>query len=116
MQVSDMEKKPEHASSTASAANNHQSGKSSVTLLLEDEFQHDLAAHVGDEQSGGSRDGPVHGLAPAPPAHVVAHEQAAEDEPRDDREDGLVGDREGFVEEPLGEERAGQQREREQHE
>src|SRR5512141_175936 len=94
MQVSDIEKKPEHISSAASAANNQLRGIPSVTrrpsAALQDQLEDDLAAHVREQQRGESRERPVHGLAPAPAAEIVAREQAAEDEPGDESEDRLV--------------------------
>src|SRR4051812_32470747 len=120
MQVSDIEKKPELARSVASASSSQPSGMLSVTAAsgaLEDQLEHHLAAHVGEQQRGEARERPVHGLASAPAAQVVSREQATEDEPRDEGEHHLVRrGLEGPAEELLREEHAAHEREGEQHE
>src|ERR1700694_2127151 len=120
MQVSDIEKKPSTARIAATVANSHPRSMSSVTpgasAALEDQFEDDLTADVGEQQEGESRERPVHRLAAAPAAEVVADQQAAEDEPGGDAEHGLVREGEGLAEQLLGEEDAAHQREREQHE
>src|SRR5688572_32205010 len=92
MLVSATEKKPEPSSSVASAANSQPRGIASTTLALEDQLEDHLAADVGQQQRGESREGPVHRRAPAPSAEVVPGEQAREDEPRQDPEHRLVRD------------------------
>src|SRR5689334_19356017 len=104
MQVSDMEKKPESARSATSAMKSQRSGTASVTggrlsAALEDELEDRLAAHVGEHQRGEARERPVHRRPSPPAAHVVADEEPAEDEPREDREDVLVREGEGLPEE-----------------
>src|SRR5512140_912410 len=120
MQVSDIEKKPENISSAASAPKSHPRGMVSVTrcasTALEDQLEDDLAAHVSEEQRRESGERPVHGLAAAPTAEIVAHQQAAEDPPRDESEDGLVVRLEWAPEELLGKEHPAHEREREQDE
>src|SRR5258705_10116956 len=120
-QVSDIAKKPENASSPASAKNSQVSGmwsvmRRAVLAALQDQLEHDLAADIGEEERRESGEHPVHGLAAAPPAEIVTREEAAEDEPRDDREYGLVRERERLAEELLGEEDAAHHGEREEHE
>src|SRR4051812_31698640 len=110
MQVSDMEKKPENMSSAARVANSQLRSMVSVTraasTALQDQLEHDLAAHVREEQRGESGERPVHRLAPAPAAEVVPIKQRAEDAPGDEPEDGLVVRLERAAEELLGEEDA----------
>src|SRR6266849_5888631 len=104
-QVSDMAKKPENASSPTRATNSQPRAISSVTCAstaLQDQLEHDLAADVGEEQRRESGERPVHRLAPAPAAEVVAGEEPAEDEPRDHREHDLVRKRERLAEHLLG--------------
>src|SRR5258708_23569063 len=113
-----MAKNAETASRPTSVANSQLSGKSSVKALAapEDELEDYLAAHVGEQQRGETRQRPAHRRAAAPAAQVVAGEQRAEDCPRQDGEEHLVGERERLDEELLGEERPAHDREREQNE
>src|SRR5258708_39469151 len=103
--VSAIAKKPDSASSPARAANSQPSEISSVTgtsAALEDQLEHDLAAHVGEQQRREPGEHPVHRLAAAPAAEMVPREQSPEDEPRDDREDRLVGELHRLAPEPPG--------------
>src|SRR3954464_13886681 len=108
MQVSDMEKKPESARSATSARKSQRSGTASVkevaSAALQDQLEDRLAAHVGEHQGREPGERPVHGRPPAPSARVVADQEPAEDEPREDREHVLVREREGLPEELLREE------------
>src|SRR5512142_658027 len=112
MQVSDMEKNPETASSAASATKSQRIGTESVTgsplAALQDQLEHGLAAHVREHERGEPGERPVHRGAPAPAPEEVPREESPEDEPREDREDVLVGEREGLAEELLGEEHPGE--------
>src|SRR6202171_4921496 len=118
--VSDIAKNPESASSPASAAKSQPRSMLSVKCETpsapEDQLEHDLAADEGEQQRRESGERPVHGDAPAPAAHVAAHEEPAEYEPRGDPEHRLVREREGLAEELLGEEDAAHEREGEEHE
>src|SRR3954467_9880590 len=91
---------------------------SSVTAsaALQDQLEHDLGADVREKQRDESGQRPVDGLPPAPAAEVVAPEEPAEDEPRDEGEHGLVVGLEGLAEELLGEEHPAHHGEREHHE
>src|SRR5258708_18027575 len=113
-----MAKNAETASRPTSVANSQLMGKSGVKAVAapEDELEDPLAAHVGEQQRGETRQRPAHRRAAAPAAQVVAGEQRAEDCPRQDGEEHLVGERERLAEELLGEERPAHDREREQNE
>src|SRR5260221_12939148 len=93
--VSDIANKRDSARRPARAANSQPSEISSDTgtsAALEDQLEHDLAAHVGEQQRREPGEHPVHRLAAAPAAEMEPREQSPEDEPRDDREDPLVGE------------------------
>src|SRR5258708_7774154 len=113
-----MAKNAETPSRPTSVANSQLIGKSPVKALAapEDELEDYLAAHVGEQQRGEPRQRPVHRRAAAPAAQVVAREQGAEDAPRHDAEEHLVGERERLAEQLFGKERPAHDREREQHE
>src|SRR3982751_6719576 len=83
---------------------------------LQDQLEHDLRADVGEEQRDKAGECPVDRLAPAPAPEVVAPEEPAEDEPRDECENGLVVGLEGLAEELLGKEDAAHDGEREHDE
>src|SRR5687767_7882938 len=103
MLVSAIEKKPEARSSTASAPKSQPRGmdcKGALTAL-ENQLEHDLAADVGEKQHREPGEGPDHGGAAPPAAQVMAGEQPPEDEPREDREDGLVREGQRLAEELL---------------
>ena len=57
------------------------------------EFQQHLGAEVGEYQQDESPHRPAHRIAAAPAKAPAAKEQDGEDEPGDQREDGVVGDR-----------------------
>src|SRR5258708_3176002 len=104
-QVSDIAKKPELASSTASRAKSQLRGMSSVNALaLEDQLEHDLAADVGQHQRDEPGERPENRAPPAPAPHVMSGEEPPEDEPREDAEHDLVREGERSSEELLGKE------------
>src|SRR6185503_18237372 len=121
--VSEPEKKPEHASNNASRPNSQLMGMSSVmgpdpgaSCSLQDQFQHHLAADIGEQQHREAGESPVHGSAPAPAPDVVPDQEAAEDQPGQDAEHGLVVELQRLAEELLREEDAAHDGKREEHE
>ena len=67
---------------------------------MKQQFQHELAAEIGQHQDHEAGQGPGQGLLSAPAESVTTPQQGAEDQPGDDREQGLV-DELGGIEKAL---------------
>src|SRR5215469_12114541 len=110
MPVSDMAKNAERISSNTSAAISAARGKwfKLGEAPLQDHFENEAAADVGEEQGDEPCESPAQGGAAPPAVEMSPGEERREDEPREHREHGLVVElhrlpEEGFREDDSGE-------------
>src|SRR3954468_6310787 len=82
----------------------------------EHDFEHELAADVGEQQHQESGEGPAHRDASPPPVKPASAEQRGEYQPRENAEHGLVIKAHRLAEKLFGKHDAGNECQREQHE